>query len=237
MKTVPKKVKELLTSGWTSDNGDEDLKLYRKRRSSACRMGAYCGESLSQSAEQLSRKYMLDTKESPGKALAQSFVWWPHLDADLVKKARDYLFISSSIKWACGESGPNSEASTQEVRAEELLMGRKLHSHLSFLLPGVEERVEHPRGGKRSVMTEGLRSVGKRVLVKNFAVGGSKSLLGVITRRRGPVAVEEKETFLSRFEAAKQLLAPGCKRNATISVLNALLDRVIDTTRECPGLK
>ena len=37
-------------------------------------------------------------------------------------------------------------------------MGRKLHSHLSFLLPGVEERVEHPRGGKRSVMTEGLRS-------------------------------------------------------------------------------
>lgn len=89
MKTVPKKVKELLTSGWTSDNGDEDLKLYRKRRSSACRMGAYCGESLSQSAEQLSRKYMLDTKESPGKALAQSFVWWPHLDADLVKKARD----------------------------------------------------------------------------------------------------------------------------------------------------
>ena len=48
---------------------------------------------------------------------------------------------------------------------------------------------------------------------------------------------QEKETFLSRFEAAKQLLAPGCKRNATISVLNALLDRVIDTTRECPGLK
>ena len=38
---------------------------------------------------------------------------------------------------------------------------------------------------------------------------------------------EEKETFLSRFEAAKQLLAPGCKWNATISVLNALLDRVL----------
>ena len=34
--------------------------------------------------------------------------------------------------------------------------------------------------------------MGKRVLVKNFAVGGSKSLLGVITRRRGPVAVEVK---------------------------------------------
>ena len=38
---------------------------------------------------------------------------------------------------------------------------------------------------------------------------------------------EEKETFLRRFEAAKQLLAPGCKRNATISVLNTLLDRVL----------
>ncbi|KAL5500022.1 hypothetical protein EMCRGX_G011514 [Ephydatia muelleri] len=32
---------------------------------------------------------------------------------------------------------------------------------------------------------------------------------------------------MSRFEAAKQLLAPGCKRNATISVLNTLLDRVL----------
>ena len=38
---------------------------------------------------------------------------------------------------------------------------------------------------------------------------------------------EEKETFLRRFEAAKQLLAPGCKWNATISVLNTLLDRVL----------
>ncbi|KAL5459973.1 hypothetical protein EMCRGX_G033374 [Ephydatia muelleri] len=38
---------------------------------------------------------------------------------------------------------------------------------------------------------------------------------------------EAEETFLSRFEAAKQLLAPGCKRNATISVLNILLDRVL----------
>ncbi|KAL5482064.1 hypothetical protein EMCRGX_G022345 [Ephydatia muelleri] len=33
--------------------------------------------------------------------------------------------------------------------------------------------------------------------------------------------------YLARFEAAKQLLAPGCKRNATISVLNTLLDRVL----------
>eukprot|EP00731_Ephydatia_muelleri_P016665 Em0009g1089a len=41
------------------------------------------------------------------------------------------------------------------------------------------------------------------------------------------VLAEEKETFLRRFEAAKQLLAPGCKRNATISVLNTLLDRVL----------
>eukprot|EP00731_Ephydatia_muelleri_P010645 Em0005g1231a len=40
---------------------------------------------------------------------------------------------------------------------------------------------------------------------------------------------EEKETFLRRFEAAKQLLAPGCKRNlnATISVLSTLRDRVL----------
>ena len=46
-------------------------------------------------------------------------------------------------------------------------------------------------------------------------------------RLQGPFSSQEekdkeKETFLSRFEAAKQLLAPGCKRNATISVLNAL---------------
>ena len=38
---------------------------------------------------------------------------------------------------------------------------------------------------------------------------------------------EEKETYLRRFEAARLLLAPGVnKRKATISVLNALLDRV-----------
>ena len=42
---------------------------------------------------------------------------------------------------------------------------------------------------------------------------------------------EEKETFLKRFEAARLLLAPGVnKRNATISVLNALLDRVLTQT-------
>ena len=56
---------------------------------------------------------------------------------------------------------------------------------------------------------------------------------------------EEKDTFLSRFEAAKQLLAPGCKRklrNATID--RYLYQRVecfagpcIDPTREYPGLK
>ena len=40
---------------------------------------------------------------------------------------------------------------------------------------------------------------------------------------------EEKETYLRRFEAARLLLAPGVnKRKATISVLNALLDRVLD---------
>eukprot|EP00731_Ephydatia_muelleri_P017386 Em0010g484a len=38
---------------------------------------------------------------------------------------------------------------------------------------------------------------------------------------------EEKDLFLSRFEAARQVLVPGVTRNATIGVLNALLDRVL----------
>ena len=72
-------------------------------------------------------------------------------------------------------------------------MGRKLRSHLSFLLPGVEEKViasqwrqkkSHDRGSK-----ERKFRVGDKVLVKNFATG-PKWLSGVVTRRRGPVAVE-----------------------------------------------
>ena len=44
---------------------------------------------------------------------------------------------------------------------------------------------------------------------------------------------EEKETYLRRFEAARLLLAPGVnKRKATISVLIALLDRVLAQTRD-----
>ena len=47
---------------------------------------------------------------------------------------------------------------------------------------------------------------------------------------------EEKETFLSRFEAARLLLAPGVsKRNGTISVLNALLDRVLTQAESVPA--
>ena len=46
---------------------------------------------------------------------------------------------------------------------------------------------------------------------------------------------EEKETYLRRFEAAKLLLAPGVnKLKATISVLNALLDRVLAQTESVP---
>eukprot|EP00731_Ephydatia_muelleri_P030530 Em0022g44a len=45
---------------------------------------------------------------------------------------------------------------------------------------------------------------------------------------------EEKDMFLSRFEAARQLLVPGVTRNATISVLNALLDRVLQQTESVP---
>ena len=46
---------------------------------------------------------------------------------------------------------------------------------------------------------------------------------------------EEKETYLRRFEAARLLLAPGVnKRKATISVLNALLDRVLAQTESVP---
>eukprot|EP00731_Ephydatia_muelleri_P011426 Em0006g320a len=56
---------------------------------------------------------------------------------------------------------------------------------------------------------------------------GQKLLKSTYPQGLQEVALEEKETFLSRFEAAKQLLAPGCKRNATISVLNTLLDRVL----------
>ena len=72
-------------------------------------------------------------------------------------------------------------------------MGRKLRSHLSFLLPGVEEKViasqwrqkkSHDRGSK-----ERKFRVGDKVLVKNFATG-PKWLSGVVTQRRGPVAVE-----------------------------------------------
>ncbi|KAL5457673.1 hypothetical protein EMCRGX_G034958 [Ephydatia muelleri] len=45
--------------------------------------------------------------------------------------------------------------------------------------------------------------------------------------------LEEKDTFLSRFEAAKQLYAPGCKRNATISVLiECFAGPCIDPTRD-----
>ena len=42
---------------------------------------------------------------------------------------------------------------------------------------------------------------------------------------------EEKDLFL---EAARQVLVPGVTRNATISVLNALLDRVFQHTESVP---
>ena len=66
---------------------------------------------------------------------------------------------------------------------------------MSFLLPGVEEKVKaaqkrqkksHDRGAKEREF-----SIGDRVLVKNFTTG-PKWLSGVVTRKRGPVAVEVK---------------------------------------------
>ena len=45
----------------------------------------------------------------------------------------------------------------------------------------------------------------------------------------------EKETFESRFEAAKVLLVPGVKRNATVSLLNALLDCVLTQPESVPA--
>ena len=49
-------------------------------------------------------------------------------------------------------------------------------------------------------------------------------------------SAEEKETFVKKFEAARLILAPGVsKRNATISVLNALLDRVLTPTESVPA--
>ncbi|KAL5487433.1 hypothetical protein EMCRGX_G020032 [Ephydatia muelleri] len=45
--------------------------------------------------------------------------------------------------------------------------------------------------------------------------------------------LDRNDTFLSRFEAAKQLYAPGCKRNATISVLiECFAGPCIDPTRD-----
>ena len=48
---------------------------------------------------------------------------------------------------------------------------------------------------------------------------------------------KEKETFENtcRFEAAKVLLVPGVKRNATVSLLNALLDRVLTQSESVPA--
>ena len=40
--------------------------------------------------------------------------------------------------------------------------------------------------------------------------------------------------FLSTFEAARQLLVLGFTRNATISVLNALLGLVLQQTKSVP---
>ena len=70
-------------------------------------------------------------------------------------------------------------------------MGRKLHSHLSFLLPGVEEKVMASHGVNKRSQTEDPKrgnSLGDKVLVKNIAAG-PRSLSDVIPWRRGPVAV------------------------------------------------
>ncbi|KAL5510057.1 hypothetical protein EMCRGX_G005528 [Ephydatia muelleri] len=45
---------------------------------------------------------------------------------------------------------------------------------------------------------------------------------------------EELDMFLSTFEAARQLLVLGFTRNATISVLNALLGLVLQQTESVP---
>ena len=48
---------------------------------------------------------------------------------------------------------------------------------------------------------------------------------------------KEKETFQSRFDAAKVLLVPGVKWNTTVSLLNALLDHALTQPESVPASK
>ena len=81
---------------------------------------------------------------------------------------------------------------TTGLSPAELLMGRRLRSHLSLLHPGVEERVKATQEKQRKYHDRGARersfNVGDHVWARNYS-RGPKWLSGVISGIRGPVSV------------------------------------------------
>ncbi len=72
------------------------------------------------------------------------------------------------------------------------LMGRKLHSRLDLLKPGIEQRIQdkqsrqqcdHDKYAKARTFVEG-----ERVFVKNHRPSGEKLLSGEIVKSTGPVS-------------------------------------------------
>ena len=90
---VLSKVKELLITGWMSDDGDEDLQPYRKRKGELSLQDGCILLGARVIVPEPGRGAVIEEVHaghqgiSKMKALARSFVWWPRLDADLEKKA------------------------------------------------------------------------------------------------------------------------------------------------------
>eukprot|EP00731_Ephydatia_muelleri_P001678 Em0001g1678a len=87
--------------------------------------------------------------------------------------------------------------SSTGVSSAELLMGRRLRSHLSQLHPELEGRIKNAqRRQKRDhdkTVKQRTFTVGDNVLVLNFG-SGPKWLLGTVTQMRGPVSVQVQLT-------------------------------------------
>ena len=83
--------------------------------------------------------------------------------------------------------------SSTGVSPAELLMGRRLWSHLSQLHPELEERVKNAQTRQKRDHDKSVKqrmfTVGDNVLVRHFG-SGPTWLLGTITRMRGPVSVQ-----------------------------------------------
>ena len=77
----------------------------------------------------------------------------------------------------------NTPHTTTGIAPSELLMGRKLHTHLDLLRPDLEQKVNTKQSLQKSYHDSSAFSVGDYVYVRNYGVHGAKWLPGSILQK------------------------------------------------------